>query len=72
MKRPIVPPKYLTLWLCAAHAVALALVLAGCNVGPAYVAPTMTAPAAFKEAPAQGEDGVAWTVAQPQDAALRG
>ena len=72
MKRPIVPPKYLTLWLCAAHAVALALVLAGCNVGPAYVAPTMTAPAAFKEAPAQGEDGVAWTVAQPKDAALRG
>ncbi len=32
----------------------------------------MTAPAAFKESPAQFKETDGWTVAQPQDAALRG
>jgi NodT family efflux transporter outer membrane factor (OMF) lipoprotein len=32
----------------------------------------MTAPPAFKELPAQSNDAGGWTVAQPQDAALRG
>jgi NodT family efflux transporter outer membrane factor (OMF) lipoprotein len=47
-------------------------VLAGCNVGPKYLPPAMTAPAAFKESPAQFKQTDGWTVAQPQDAVLRG
>jgi NodT family efflux transporter outer membrane factor (OMF) lipoprotein len=46
--------------------------LAGCNVGPKYLPPTMTAPAAFKESPDQFKGVNGWAVAQPQDAALRG
>jgi NodT family efflux transporter outer membrane factor (OMF) lipoprotein len=46
--------------------------LAGCNVGPKYLPPTMTAPSAFKESPAQFKEVDGWTVAQPQDEALRG
>ena len=46
--------------------------LAGCNVGPKYLPPTATAPAAFKESPTQFKESDGWTVAQPQDAALRG
>jgi len=46
-------------------ACALALVLAGCMVGPDYVRPTAPVPAQYKEA-----DG--WKVAQPSDAAPRG
>jgi NodT family efflux transporter outer membrane factor (OMF) lipoprotein len=46
--------------------------LAGCNVGPKYIPPTVTAPSAFKESPAQFKESDGWTVAQPQDAALRG
>jgi NodT family efflux transporter outer membrane factor (OMF) lipoprotein len=58
--------------LLALHAAAICLVLAGCNVGPKYLPPAMTAPPAYKESPEQfkGTDG--WAVAQPQDAALRG
>ncbi len=44
----------------------------GCNVGPRYLPPTMTAPAAFKESSAQFKEADGWTAAQPQDAALRG
>jgi NodT family efflux transporter outer membrane factor (OMF) lipoprotein len=59
----------------AAYIAVLCAMLAGCNVGPKYVPPTMTAPPAFKESPAQfketAESG-SWTVAQPQDATLRG
>jgi NodT family efflux transporter outer membrane factor (OMF) lipoprotein len=47
-------------------------VLAGCNVGPKYLPPTMTAPAAFKESSAQFKEADGFAVAQPQDAALRG
>ena len=34
--------------------------------------PTETAPAAFKESPTQFKEAEGWTVAQPQDAVLRG
>jgi NodT family efflux transporter outer membrane factor (OMF) lipoprotein len=59
----------------ASYAAVLCAMLAGCNVGPKYVPPAMTAPPAFKESPAQFKDTDqtnGWTVAQPQDAALRG
>jgi NodT family efflux transporter outer membrane factor (OMF) lipoprotein len=46
--------------------------LAGCNVGPRYLPPAITAPPAFKESPTQFKESEGWTVAQPQDAALRG
>lgn len=55
--------------LCAS---AFCAMLAGCNVGPKYIPPAMTAPAAFKESPAQFNPAGGWTVAEPQDAALRG
>jgi NodT family efflux transporter outer membrane factor (OMF) lipoprotein len=59
----------------ASYAFAVAVfcaMLAGCNVGPKYLPPAMTAPAAFKESPVQFKEADGWTVAQPQDAALRG
>jgi NodT family efflux transporter outer membrane factor (OMF) lipoprotein len=62
--------------------------LTGCMVGPKYHAPTTQAPPAYKEAPANAAPAPAppatpeadptlgglgsWTVAQPQDASLRG
>jgi NodT family efflux transporter outer membrane factor (OMF) lipoprotein len=58
--------------LLALHAAALCMVLAGCNVGPKYLPPTMTAPPAYKESPAQFNENDGWAVAQPQDASLRG
>ncbi|MGA8541091.1 MAG: efflux transporter outer membrane subunit [Terriglobales bacterium] len=52
---------------------ALAIMLAGCVVGPKYHAPSAPAPAAvYKESPTQFNDNEAWTVAQPSDARLRG
>src|SRR5690606_35609444 len=48
-----------------AAAVASALLLGACAVGPDYVRPEVAQPAAFKEA-----NG--WKTAQPNDAALRG
>ncbi len=56
----------------AAWAGVICATLAGCNVGPKYVPPAMTAPPAYKESPAQFKESGAWTPAQPQDAALRG
>jgi NodT family efflux transporter outer membrane factor (OMF) lipoprotein len=58
--------------LHAAYAALLCALLAGCNVGPKYLPPAMTAPPAFKESPAQFKEADGWAVAQPQDAALRG
>ena len=58
--------------LLALHAAAICLVLAGCNVGPKYLPPTMTAPSAYKESPTQFKEADGWAVAQPQDATLRG
>ncbi len=50
----------------------LCIALAGCNVGPKYLPPSMTAPPAYKESPAQFKESDGWAVAQPQDATLRG
>jgi len=67
--------------MCASVAatvtVAMTAGLTGCNVGPKYTPPAMTAPADFKESPTQFKEtpdtpNGGWTVAQPQDAALRG
>jgi NodT family efflux transporter outer membrane factor (OMF) lipoprotein len=58
--------------LCTAVIAVLCTALAGCNVGPKYVPPTITAPPAFKEAPTESKEPGEWTVAQPQDAVLRG
>src|ERR1019366_3970833 len=58
--------------MCALSVAVLCSIMAGCNVGPKYLPPAMTAPAAFKESPAQFNETDGWTVAQPQDAALRG
>ncbi len=52
-----------TLLLCA---------LAGCTVGPKYHPPKTQAPTAYKETPATPPGAGIWTVAQPQDAMLRG
>jgi NodT family efflux transporter outer membrane factor (OMF) lipoprotein len=50
--------------------------MTGCVVGPKYHAPVTQAPTVYKEAPAaqasQTTDTGTWTVAQPQDAMLRG
>jgi NodT family efflux transporter outer membrane factor (OMF) lipoprotein len=46
--------------------------LAGCNVGPKYVPPRVTAPQVFKESPTQFKETDGWKVAEPQDATLRG
>ncbi|KAG8151492.1 efflux transporter outer membrane subunit [Burkholderia catarinensis] len=52
--------------LSAAVAIATAVLLAGCAVGPDYHRPDTSIPAAFKEAPA------GWKVAQPADRTDRG
>jgi NodT family efflux transporter outer membrane factor (OMF) lipoprotein len=57
---------------CVFAIAALCVMLAGCNVGPKYLPPNVTAPAAFKEAPTQFKESDGWAVAQPQDAVLRG
>src|ERR1700761_7395709 len=51
-------------WIAATSALALA----GCKVGPNYVKPAMTAPAAYSE---DGHNGN-WSAAQPADASDRG
>ena len=58
--------------LFAAYTAALCAMLAGCNVGPKYVPPAMTAPSAYKESPGQFKESEGWKVAEPQDATLRG
>jgi NodT family efflux transporter outer membrane factor (OMF) lipoprotein len=58
--------------LFAPSAAVFCAMLAGCNVGPKYLPPTVTAPPAFKESPAQFKETSGFAVAQPQDAALRG
>jgi NodT family efflux transporter outer membrane factor (OMF) lipoprotein len=50
----------------------LCAMLAGCNVGPKYFPPTITAPQVYKESPTQFKESGEWTIAQPQDATLRG
>ena len=58
--------------MCALSVAVLCSIMAGCNVGPKYIPPATTAPAAFKESPTQFKETDGWTVAQPQDATLRG
>jgi NodT family efflux transporter outer membrane factor (OMF) lipoprotein len=72
MKKSIMQSRRLSAVLFALPVAALCALLTGCNVGPKYHPPTMTAPPAFKESPAQSHEADEWTVAQPQDAALRG
>ena len=72
MNHSIGPTRQASAALHAAYAALLCALLAGCNVGPKYLPPTMTAPSAFKESPAQFKETDGWSVAQPQDAALRG
>lgn len=50
----------------------LSCALAACTVGPKYHPPATQAPPAFKESPTQFKNAGRWTVAQPQDARLRG
>ncbi len=58
--------------LLRSGAAILCCVLTGCTVGPKYHSPVMQAPTAYKESPTQFKDSGPWTVAQPQDAKLRG
>jgi len=58
--------------ICMAETALLCGLMAGCKVGPKYVPPTVTAPAAFKESPTQFKESDGWKVAEPQDAMLRG
>lgn len=50
--------------------------MTGCIVGPKYHAPVTPAPTVYKEAPpaqsSQNTDTGTWTIAQPEDAMLRG
>ena len=51
----------------------IAVLLAGCDVGPKYHAPDIQSPAAFKElTPADFPNTDGWKVAQPSDSAIRG
>ncbi|MDW5267643.1 MULTISPECIES: efflux transporter outer membrane subunit [Acidobacteriaceae] len=56
-------------------AIAAAVLLTGCRVGPKYHTPPATAqapPISYKESPTQFKDADGWKVAQPQDAMLHG
>src|SRR5487761_42955 len=56
-------------------ALAAAVLLTGCRVGPKYHTPPATAqapPLTYKESPTQFKDADGWKVAQPQDAMLHG
>jgi len=56
-------------------ALAAAVLLSGCRVGPKYHTPPATAqapPLTYKESPTQFKDADGWKVAQPQDAMLHG
>jgi NodT family efflux transporter outer membrane factor (OMF) lipoprotein len=72
MNYSIGPTRQASAVLHAAYAALLCALLAGCNVGPKYLPPAMTAPTAFKESPDQFREMDGWKVAQPQDAGLRG
>lgn len=56
-------------------AIAAAVLLTGCRVGPKYHTPPATAqapPISYKESPTQFKDTDGWKVAEPQDAMLHG
>jgi predicted small lipoprotein YifL len=72
MNKSMVPKGNVSPVYYAALAAVLCVSLAGCNVGPKYMPPVKTAPPAYKESPEQFKETGEWTVAQPQDASLRG
>jgi NodT family efflux transporter outer membrane factor (OMF) lipoprotein len=72
MKKLIMQSRRLLTALAPLSITALCAMLAGCNVGPKYLPPAMTAPPAYKESSAQPKEADGWAVAQPQDATLRG
>jgi NodT family efflux transporter outer membrane factor (OMF) lipoprotein len=72
MKKPIMQSRQMFKAVCVFYAAVLCSLLAGCNVGPKYIPPAATAPAAFKESPTQFKETDGWTVAQPQDATIHG
>ena len=72
MNKSIVKFWRLSTALSALTVTVFCTMLAGSNVGPKYLPPTMTAPQAYKESPEQFKETDGWAVAQPQDAALRG
>lgn len=62
--------------IAVSAAALICVAMTGCVVGPKYHAPVTQAPTAYKEAPTaqspQSTNTGTWTVAQPQDAMLRG
>src|SRR6516162_2072838 len=46
--------------------------LSACTVGPKYHPPVTQAPPSYKESPARFKESEGWTIANPQDAMLRG
>jgi NodT family efflux transporter outer membrane factor (OMF) lipoprotein len=72
MKNSTPQSRALSAAFCVMSSALLCAMLSGCNVGPKYVPPAMTAPPAYKESPTQFKETGDWTVAQPQDATLRG
>jgi NodT family efflux transporter outer membrane factor (OMF) lipoprotein len=72
MKKSTVQFRQVSAALNALSVAVFCAMLAGCNVGPKYLPPAIMAPPAFKESPTQFKESDGWTVAQPQDAALRG
>ncbi len=72
MKMPIVQSRRPFAMFCGLSMAVLCATLAGCNVGPKYLPPAMTAPQVYKESPTDSKGADEWSVAQPQDASLRG
>jgi NodT family efflux transporter outer membrane factor (OMF) lipoprotein len=72
MKKSIIQSRQPCAIAHALRTAAICAMLAGCTVGPKYHPPATTAPAVFKESPAQFKETDGWTVAQPQDSVLRG
>jgi NodT family efflux transporter outer membrane factor (OMF) lipoprotein len=72
MEKSILRSRRLFAHWCTLPVAALCVLLAGCDVGPKYLPPATTAPQAYKESPTQIEEDGEWSVAKPQDAALRG
>src|SRR5262249_20953290 len=52
--------------------IAVVLGLAQCTVGPKYHPPVTQTPPSYKESPSNFKEAEGWTVANPQDAMLRG
>jgi NodT family efflux transporter outer membrane factor (OMF) lipoprotein len=52
--------------------IAVVLSLAACTVGPKYHPPVTQTPPSYKESPTNFKEAEGWTVANPQDAMLRG